>query len=72
VVKRNAVKLKRKNDVIKNLKVQMVKEQQKNSVPQHVHLMVALNNKNVDILVALSKMNKLVNVSPTISFYILI
>jgi hypothetical protein len=50
----------------------MVKEQQKNSVPQHVHLMVALNNKNVDILVALSKMNKLVNVSPTISFYILI
>jgi hypothetical protein len=72
VVKRNAVKLKRKNDVIKNLKVQMVIEQQKNSVPQHVHLMVALNNKNVDILVALSKMNKLVNVSPTISFYILI
>jgi hypothetical protein len=72
VVKRNTVKLKRKNDVIKNLKVQMVKEQQKNSVPQHVHLMVALNNKNVDILVALSKMNKLVNVSPTISFYILI
>lgn len=72
MVKRNAVKLKRKNDVIKNLKVQMVKEQQKNSVPQHVHLMVALNNKNVDILVALSKMNKLVNVSPTISFYILI
>ena len=47
----------------------MVKEQQKNSVPQHVHLMVALYSKNVDILVALSKTNKLINV---ISFYILI
>jgi hypothetical protein len=33
VVKRNAVKLKRKNDVIKNLKVQMVKEQQKEFCP---------------------------------------